>query len=191
MRKRREDEGWRTSVRGESCECLKWNVIRASERRAASEQKALLTSSSVGPRSLRGHRDRTCGANETIYCVKLAVAGRTEKMRERGSEGEREAHFSPLGKRGPESASQADSARTARSSPTSGGCDIDMCVCRGGQLLLRPSSASMGRRGSAAARLIGARRPRRYQRENLRSVGQSAGPLSPRRSSRDIQAFPK
>ena len=27
--------------RGESCECLKWNVIRASERRAASEQKAL------------------------------------------------------------------------------------------------------------------------------------------------------
>ena len=26
---------------GESCECLKWNVIRASERRAASEQKAL------------------------------------------------------------------------------------------------------------------------------------------------------
>ena len=111
MRKRREDEGWRTSVRareegGESCECLKWNVIRASERRAESEQKALLASS-VGPRSLRGHRDRTCGANETIYCVKLAVAGRAEKMRERGSEGEREAHFFPLGKRGPKNASQA------------------------------------------------------------------------------------
>ena len=35
-----EDE--RESARGgESCECLKWNVIRASERRAASEQKAL------------------------------------------------------------------------------------------------------------------------------------------------------
>ena len=41
--------------RGESCECLKWNVIRASERRAASEQKAL--AHLLGrPRSLRGHR---------------------------------------------------------------------------------------------------------------------------------------
>ena len=84
-----EDERESASARGggESCECLKWNVIRASERRrAASEQKAL--AHLLGrPRSLRGHRDRTCGgANETIYCVKLAVAARTER-RSRENEG--------------------------------------------------------------------------------------------------------
>ena len=37
-----ERESARGGEGGESCECLKWNVIRASERRrAASEQKAL------------------------------------------------------------------------------------------------------------------------------------------------------
>ena len=36
-----EDERESARGAGESCECLKWNVIRASERRAASEQKAL------------------------------------------------------------------------------------------------------------------------------------------------------
>ena len=136
-------------------------------------RRSLLTSSVGLSPIAAGPSDRTCGANETIYCVKLAVAARTggaEKMRGRG------AFFSFWEAWARECL--AGSARTPRSSPTGGGgCDIDMCVCRTGGLTppsVRPSSASMGRRGSvAAARLIVARRPRRYQRENLRSLGRS------------------
>ena len=96
-------------------------------------------------------------------------------MREEGEgEGEREAHFFPLGKRGPENASQAPREHRGQVQPVAVAVILTCASVGRADSSVRPSSASMGRRGSvAAARLIVARRPRRYQRENLRSLGRS------------------